>query len=759
MLESTSINPSIKFIISGVSILVLAKVQSKVVGSDRSRNLKVAAELEVAAEKMVKKMTEKKLSFIHTVRIHRAYTKSMKYPKLFEPLDLGFTQLKNRFVMGSMHTGLEDKISEVGALTEYFVARARGGVGLIITGGYAPDFFGKLSPFGASFRSAKIIEAHRGLTAAVHTAGAKICLQLLHAGRYAYHPFLVAPSRLKAPISPFTPFALPGFLVRATIHSFGKAALNAKTAGYDGVEIMGSEGYLLHQFLAARTNRRTDEWGGSFENRMRFPLEVVREIRKKVGPHFILIFRISVLDLVEGGATPEEVYEFAKALEAAGVTILNSGIGWHEARIPTIGSMVPAGTFTAITGELKKHVRVPVIAVNRINLPEIAESVLARGEADLISMARPFLADPDFVKKSGADQANEINTCIACNQACLDHIFRNKRASCLVNPKACEEEVWEARAKGSLADATATSQKNKAKKKVAIIGSGPAGLSSAISFLEQGHAVTVFEKSNSLGGQFRLATLIPGKSDYQESIRYWKTRIEVLGGKINLNREITDVTELKAFDQVVIACGVKPRDPKIPGQDLPHVYFYDRYLSEKIKPGRNIAIIGAGGIGFDVAEYALHSENHFDDRPEDFLKHWGIDPQLRGGLIPGFQLPAPTRSITLLQRKEGDFGKTLGKTTGWIHRLELKRSKVKMVGGVQYEKITSEGLHVIYPNGKKEIIAADQIVLCAGQISENQLEAKLIAANISYAIIGGAKLASEVDAKRAIREGIELPFL
>jgi 2,4-dienoyl-CoA reductase (NADPH2) len=697
----------------------------------------------------------------------------MKYPKLFEPLDLGFTQLKNRFVMGSMHTGLEDKIDEIGELTEYFVTRARGGVGLIITGGYAPDFFGKLTPFGASFRSQKMIRAHQGLTAAVQAAGAKICLQFLHAGRYAYHPFLVSASRIKAPISPFTPFALPGFMVRSTIRSFAKAAANAKTAGYDGVEIMGSEGYLLHQFLAERTNKRTDEWGGSFENRMRFPLEVVRAIRAAAGENFIIVFRISVLDLVEGGSTPEEVYTFARALEAAGVTILNSGIGWHEARIPTIGSMVPPAAFTAITGELKKHVRIPVVAVNRINRPELAEQVLERKEADLISMARPFLADPDLVKKTSESRASEINTCIACNQACLDNIFNRKRASCLVNPKACEEEVWEKR--GAMVNdgvrsivspqnSQTQSQKQKPKaepKKIAIIGSGPAGLSSAISFLEQGHAVTVYEKSDSLGGQFRLATLIPGKSDYQESIRYWKTRIELLGGKIILNHEITEreINELKSFSQVVIACGVKPRDPKIPGQALPHVYFYDRYLREKISPGQKIAIIGAGGIGFDVAEYALHSENNFDDRPADFMKHWGIDPKARGGLVPGFKPPAPTRAITLLQRKEGDFGKTLGKTTGWIHRLELKRSAVNFVGGVQYEKITAEGLHVIHSDGRKELIVADQIVLCAGQTSENQLEEKLKAANIAYSIIGGAKLASEVDAKRAIREGVELPFL
>jgi len=510
---------------------------------------------------------------------------------------------------------------------------------------------------------------------------------------------------------------------------------------------MGSEGYLVHQFVAARTNKRTDEWGGSFENRIRFALEIVRATREKVGKNFIIIFRISVLDLVEGGSTPEEVLQFARELEKAGVTILNSGIGWHEARIPTIGSMVPGGAFATVTANLRKAVKIPIVATNRINLPEIGEAILERGEADLVSMARPFLADPHFVSKAASGRQQEINTCIACNQACLDQIFQGKRASCLVNPQACEEKEWQD--KFSVPTT---------KKKIAIVGAGPAGLSSAIAFLERGHDVTVFEKSTVLGGQFNLATLIPGKSDYKESIRYWKTRIELLGGQIILNHAIQDVNELKNFDHVILSSGVTPRDPKIPGQELPHVFAYDKYLREQMKPGKKVAIIGAGGIGFDVATYVLFAGKHFDDNAVEFMHHWGIDPTKKSGLDPTFKAARSPTEITLLQRSDRAFGKTLGKTTGWVHRAEMKRSGVKMVGGIQYEKITAEGLWIIHADQRKELIEADQIILCTGQLSENSLATKLTAASIPHTVIGGAKLASEIDAKRAIRDGIEIAF-
>ncbi len=663
--------------------------------------------------------------------------------KVLAPLSLGFTTLKNRFVMGSMHTGLEDHKRDLPALTRYFVERAKGGVGLIITGGYSPNRLGRLTPGGGSFHSKSLARAHQDLTKAVHEHGAKICLQLLHAGRYSYHPFLVAPSRLKSPISPFTPFAMPGFLVRSTIGDFAKAAENAKLAGYDGVEIMGSEGYLIHQFWSERTNRRTDEFGGSLENRMRFALEIVRETRKRVGPDFILIFRISILDLVEGGAAPEEIVKFAKELKRAGVTILNSGIGWHEARIPTIASVVPRAAFTKVTAELKEAVRIPVIATNRINDPLTAEEVIARGDADLVSMARPFLADPDFVLKTAENRVSEINPCIACNQACLDHIFENKKASCLVNPAACEEQDW-----------ILTPAKNP--KKFAVIGAGPAGLNAAIRLLEAGHSVTVFEKSGSLGGQFNLAARIPGKGEYQGSIDHWVSEIKRLGGQIRLNREIKGAFEIKGFDEVILATGVKPRIPSIPGSDLPHVHRYDEILSGKVAPKHIIVIIGAGGIAIDTASYILHQHSEFDLDSKAYFKHWGIDPTQKSGLIPNFK-PARTRlSLTLLQRSAGGMGRGLGKTTGWIHRLDLKRSGVRYFNSLSYESITPEGVSVVLKDGTKKLIPAQQVILCAGQESEIALKEVCEKNGIPFRVIGGAKLATEIDAKRAIREAWEL---
>jgi 2,4-dienoyl-CoA reductase (NADPH2) len=663
--------------------------------------------------------------------------------KLFQPLSLGFTELKNRFVMGSMHTGLEDRLQDLPALTEYFVERARGGVGLIITGGYAPNRLGRLTPRAGSFHSTSWARAHQSLTRAVHEAGSKICLQLLHAGRYAFHPFSVAPSRIKSPITPFTPFAMPGFLVRSTIRDFAQAAANAKLAGYDGVEIMGSEGYLIHQFLCERTNQRKDEWGGSFQNRMRFPLEIVKAVREKTGKDFMIIFRISILDLVDKGSDFEEIVEFAKELRRAGVTVLNSGIGWHEARIPTIASMVPKGAFTSITAKLRSQVRMPVIAVNRINDPTTAEEILQQGYADLISMARPLLADPHFVLKTQEGRPEQINPCIACNQACLDHIFEGKKASCLVNPAACEESEWK--------PTPATSAK-----KIAVIGAGPAGMNAALSLLRQGHQVTLFERSPSLGGQFLLASKIPGKAEYLSSIEYWENEIRRLGGKITLGREIKGSFEIKGFDEVVIATGVRPRKPSIPGMDLPHVHSYQDLLSGKVMPKHILVIIGAGGIGVDVATFLLHRESNIDYDPRAFFEHWGIDPNQRSGLIPGFKPHRTRLSITLLQRSQGGMGRGLGKTTGWIHRLDLKRSGVRYLNHLEYEEITPEGVKVKFADGKSKLVPAQQVIICAGQEPETHLIKICEDAKIPYRVIGGAKRAGELDAQRAIREAWEL---
>ncbi len=664
--------------------------------------------------------------------------------KAFSPLSLGFTTLKNRFVMGSMHTGLEDRLKHLPELTRYFVERAKGDVGLIITGGYSPNLLGRLTPWGGTFNSKSFAKAHQSLTRAVHDAGGKICLQLLHAGRYAYHPLSVAPSRIKSPITPFTPFALPGFFVKKTIRDFADAAAYAKLAGYDGVEIMGSEGYLLHQFVSSRTNKRTDEWGGNFENRMRFPLEIVRKVRAKVGPDFILIFRISLLDLVQDGSSSEEIFRFARELEKAGATILNSGIGWHEARIPTIGSMVPRGAFAEVTARLKSQVSIPVIATNRINDMSTAEKILSEGQSDLISMARPFLADADFVKKAKANRTLEINPCIACNQACLDHIFNNRRASCLVNPSACEEAVW------------TLDKKEPRSQKIAVVGAGPAGLNAALVLLRRGHAVTLFEKAAHLGGQFNLAALVPGKLEYQRSIEHWESEITRLGGNIVLNRSIQNAEDLKAFDRVILASGVRPRKLTIPGADLPHVFPYDRFLIDQMKPGASTVIIGAGGIGVDVATYLLHQNSDLEQNPKAFFKHWGIDPSAPSGLTPGFKPEKSPLQITILQRSKGHLGRGLGKTTGWIHRLELKRSGVKFLNNLSYEKITAEGVWVKLSSGESKLIPGQQVIICAGQESENKLAAICTEAKIPFDIIGGAKLAGELDAKRAIREAWQL---
>ena len=669
--------------------------------------------------------------------------------KLFEPLDLGFTELKNRFVMGSMHTGLEDSLKHIDDLVAYFTERAIGEAGLIITGGYAPNWLGKSSPFAATF-STRVARAHQKITAAVHKHGSKIALQLLHTGRYSYHPFLVAPSRIQAPINRFKPFAMPGWMIRSTIRDFAVCAERARGAGYDGVEIMGSEGYLIHQFFSERTNRRVDEWGGSLENRMRFALEIVRATRARVGRDFIIVFRISILDLVDGGASPDETMTFARELERAGVTILNSGIGWHEARIPTIASMVPRAAFAPLSRQLKNAVKIPVIAVNRMNDPLVAEAVVASGDADLISMARPFLADPHLPKKAREGRLQEINTCIACNQACLDHIFKMKTASCMVNPAACEEKTW----------APTLSHRTQTPQKIAVIGAGPAGMNAALVLLRKGHSVKLYERSAHLGGQFLLAALIPGKSEYQKSIEYWEHEIKRLGGEIRLSAEILGPGDLApGTTQIVVAAGVHPRLPGLEGQDLPHVFRYDDYIrkisSRELIPGHSIAIIGSGGIGVDVATQILHHHDHLDDSADKFFKHWGIDPSAKGGLAKNFKPERSKTQVTLLQRSAGGIGRGLGKTTGWIHRLELKRSGVQAISNLQYVKITPEGV-IINKGGAEKLVPGEQVVLCVGQESNRDLMEILKSTGLPIHLIGGALLAGELDAKRAIREAWQL---
>lgn len=666
--------------------------------------------------------------------------------RMLEPLQVGNVRLKNRVVMGSMHTGLEDSLSHLGALTRYFCERAEGDVGLIITGGYSPNHLGKLNPFGASFNK-KMADAHRTLTQAVQQRGSKIALQILHAGRYAYHPLLVAPSRIRAPINRFTPWAMPDWLVRSTVQDFVSTAVRAQAAGYDGVEIMGSEGYLVHQFFSARTNHRTDAWGGSLEHRMRFGVEIVKQIRQATRPDFLVIFRISLLDLVEGGASPEETLAYARALEKAGVSIFNSGIGWHEARIPTIGSMVPPAAFTSMSKKLKDAVQAPVIAVNRMNHPEVIESVLASGHADLISMARPLLADPHFVKKVRLGQQESINPCIACNQACLDHIFNMQMASCLVNPAACEEANW---------PSVPAIEQGKRESRVAVIGAGPAGMNAAIESLRLGHSVTLFEKSRTLGGQFRLAALIPGKEEYNRSIEYWSSEFQRLGGILKTGISVQSVDQVRGFDHVVLASGVVPRPISIPGSDLPNVFLYDDFIQKlsknEIQIADSVAIIGSGGIGVDVATQILHHGSHIHDQAS-FFKNWGINPDLPGGIIPGFRPPKSHLKITLLQRSSGGIGRGLGKTTGWIHRLELKRKGVQSVSGLSYERITPEGVWIRKNSSSTPtLIPGQQVVVCAGQLSQNQLVAALKSEGIPHSVIGGARLAGELDAKRAIRE-------
>ncbi|MGL6549431.1 FAD-dependent oxidoreductase [Aeromonas hydrophila] len=665
-----------------------------------------------------------------------------RYPTLLTPLDLGFTQLRNRVLMGSMHTGLEEEKGGFDKLAAFYGERARGGVGLIVTGGIAPNLRGRLVPHGSQLSFPWQVAKHKKVTSAVHQEGGKIALQILHAGRYAYHPFSLAPSALKAPISPFKPRAMSERQIRGTIRDFAATAQLARSAGYDGVEVMGSEGYLINQFICERTNKRTDDWGGSSENRMRFPVEIVRAIREQVGPDFIIIFRLSMLDLVEQGSSLEEVITLGKALEQVGVTLINTGIGWHEARIPTIATSVPRGAFSWVTAELKKHLKVPLITTNRINTPEVAERILAGGEADMVSMARPFLADPEFVIKAAEDRADEINTCIACNQACLDHVFKQKRASCLVNPRACFETEL-------------TFGRVPQPKKLAVVGAGPAGLAFACYAAERGHQVSLFDQASEIGGQFNFAKQIPGKEEFHETLRYFAKRLEKCGVELYLGQRQSAESLLGGgFDEVILATGIRPRTPNIPGIEHAKVMSYLDVLRDHKPVGEKVAVIGAGGIGFDVAEYLVEGKG---DRSRDhWLKEWGIDKQLgeRGGLMAPV-IDAPERQVWLLQRKESKVGDGLGKTTGWIHRTVLKNRKVEMLSGVQYLRIDDEGLH-IQVGEQQQCLPVDQVIICAGQEPLKELQAGLQAAGKPVHIIGGADVAAELDAKRAIRQGAEL---
>ncbi|AUQ63729.1 NADPH-dependent 2,4-dienoyl-CoA reductase [Phaeobacter inhibens] len=668
------------------------------------------------------------------------------YPKMLAPLDLGFTTLKNRVLMGSMHTGLEET-KDWNRVAEFYADRARGGVALMVTGGIGPNLEGSVLPGAAMMTTDQDVENHSIVTNRVHEAGGKIAMQILHAGRYSYGPKCVAPSPVKSPISPFPPNELDEEGIEKQIADIVNAAVLAQQAGYDGVEIMGSEGYFLNQFLVTHTNKREDRWGGSYENRMRLPIEVVRRTREAVGTDFIIIYRLSMIDLVPNGSTYDEVVQLAQEIEKAGATILNTGIGWHEARIPTIATSVPRAAFAWVTKKLMGKVGIPVITSNRINTPEVAEQVLSEGCADMVSMARPMLADADFVAKSAEGKADQIAPCIACNQACLDHTFSGKLTSCLVNPRACHET--------ELVLTPAESVKT-----VAIVGAGPAGLSTALAAAERGHKVTLFDRASEIGGQLNMAKQVPGKEEFWGLVDWYRTMLAQSDVTLELNREVS-AGDLKDFDEVVIATGVVPRDPQIPGQDRDNVVDYIDVLRHKAEVGKRVAVIGAGGIGFDVSEFLLHEGESATENLPLWMKEWGVaDPaEHRAGLAPeGPQPEAPAREVTLLQRKAERHGKRLGKTTGWIHRATLKMKDVNFVGGVNYEKIDDDGLHVSFGEARENptVIAADTVVLCSGQLSERSLADALEAQGTSCHVIGGADLAAELDAKRAINQGTRL---
>jgi len=671
-------------------------------------------------------------------------TDSTAYPNLLAPLDLGFTTVRNRTLMGSMHTGLEEEKGGFEKLAAFYAARAKGGVGIIVTGGISPNMRGRLAPFGSELSRFWHVKKHRIITDAVHKHDGKICLQLLHAGRYSYHPFSIAPSKIKAPINPFTPKEMSTRMIKGTIKDYAKSAKLAHKAGYDGIEIMGSEGYLLNQFSCKRTNKRTDEWGGDIEGRMKFAIETVRAVRESVGEKFIIIFRLSMLDLVEGGNEWHEVVTQAKALEEAGATIINTGIGWHEARVPTIATSVPRAAFTWITERMKKEVKIPLITTNRINTPDVAEQVLADGHADMVSMARPFLADADFVNKSAENKADEINTCIGCNQACLDHVFSHKRASCLVNPVACYETEL-------------TFDKAHQRKKVAVIGAGPAGLAFSTYASDRGHQVEIFDKSGEIGGQFNVAKQVPGKEEFYETLRYFKVQLEKFNVPIHLNSEQTAESLASAgFDEIVIATGIKPRRLDIEGFDHPKVMNYLQVLRDKEPVGKKVAVIGAGGIGFDVSMYLTEKAGLSLDK-EAWMKEWGVDKEYKnaGALAAPSEHEAAERQVYLMQRKTSKVGKNLGKTTGWIHRATLQKKGVQMIPGVTYKAINDQGI-LIDVDGKEQLIEVDNVVICAGQEPNKDLYHALAEKGLNAHIIGGADVAAELDAKRAIRQGAEL---
>ncbi|WP_327707580.1 NADPH-dependent 2,4-dienoyl-CoA reductase [Streptomyces sp. NBC_00464] len=664
------------------------------------------------------------------------------YPHLLSPLDLGFTTLPNRVLMGSMHIGLEEVENGFERMAAFYAARARGGVGLMVTGGIAPNERACSLPGGAKMTTEAEAAQHAVVTSAVHAAGGRIAMQILHFGRYAHHPGLVAPSAIQAPISGFVPHALTDDEVESTIDDFVTAAALAQSAGYDGVEIMGSEGYLINEFIASATNHREDRWGGSYENRICFPVEIVRRVRERVGSDFILIYRLSMLDLVPGGSSLEEVVQLAREIEAAGATIINTGIGWHEARIPTIATSVPRGAFTWVTEKVRGAVSVPLVTSNRINTPEVAEQILAAGRADMVSMARPFLADPDFVAKASEGRADAINTCIGCNQACLDHIFSGKVTSCLVNPRACHETEL-------------TLSPTRTRKRVAVVGAGPAGLACAVTAAERGHAVTLFDAADEIGGQLNVARRVPGKEEFDETLRYFRTRLAEEKVELRLGAQVGG-GELDGFDEVVLATGVTPRTPAIPGVDHPSVVSYLDVLRHGAPVGDRVALVGAGGIGFDVAEFLTDGGDAASLDPEAFFRQWGVDTEYRerGGLGTA-ERPKSSRTVHLLQRKASKVGAGLGKTTGWIHRTELRHRGVTMIAGVGYDRIDDDGLHVTV-DGEQHLLPVDTIVLCAGQEPRRELYEELLAAGRPAHLIGGADVAAELDAKRAIRQGTEL---
>lgn len=671
-------------------------------------------------------------------------TRPNPYPHLLRPLDLGFTVLPNRVLMGSMHVGLEEAENGFERMAAFYAERARGGVGLIVTGGIAPNDRGRPYEGGAKLTSEEEAARHRVVTDAVHAEGGRIAMQILHFGRYAYHQDLVAPSAIQAPISPFVPHALTDDEIEETIEDFVRAAVLARSAGYDGVEIMGSEGYFINEFIARHTNRRDDRWGGSYENRIRLPLEIVRRTREAVGPDFILIYRLSMLDLVPGGSSFDEVVTLAKAVEAAGVTIINTGIGWHEARIPTIATSVPRGAYTWVTRKLMGAVSVPLVTSNRINTPEVAEQLLAEGRADMVSMARPFLADPDFVAKAGAGRPETINTCIGCNQACLDHTFSLKITSCLVNPRACHETEL-------------VLAPTRLAKRVAVVGAGPAGLACAVSAAERGHTVTLFDGADDIGGQLDIARRIPGKEEFGETLRYFRTQLAERGVDVRLSTRVTAADlPADAFDEVVVATGVTPRTPEIPGIDHPSVVGYLDVLRDGAPVGERVAVIGAGGIGFDVAEYLTDGGEGASLDAPTYFRQWGVDMAYTGpGGLTAPERPAPPRTVHLLQRKAGKVGAGLGKTTGWIHRTELKHRGVTMTAGVTYERIDDRGLHITV-DGTPSVLEVDTVVLCTGQEPRRSLYEELSEAGRPVHLIGGADVAAELDAKRAIDQGTRL---